>query len=79
MPSIAIVCMELPMAATHHMNNHTKIQSEVLSDGSKVYNVHICSDLRFPEESTATFFCTNEAAAIKFACAVDAAVANYAA
>ncbi len=61
------------------MNNHTKIQTEVLSDGSKVYNVHICSDLRFPEESTATFFCTDEDAAINFARAIDAAVVNYAA
>lgn len=61
------------------MNNHTKIEPETLSDGSKAYNVHICSDLRFPEESTATFFCTDEDAAIKFARAIDAAVANYAA
>lgn len=78
MPKNALYCLALLMQP-HHMNNHTKIQTEVLSDGSKVYNVHICSDLRFPEESTATFFCTDEAAAIKFACAVDSAVANYAA
>lgn len=60
------------------MNNHTKIQTEVLSDGSKVYNVHISSDLRFPEESTATFFCTDEDAAIRFARIIDAAIVSYA-
>lgn len=59
------------------MNTRTHIKTEVLSDGSKVYNVIVCSDTRFPDESTATYYCNDEKAAYGFASAIDAAVAKY--
>lgn len=49
----------------------------MLSDGSKVYNVIVCSDTRFPDESTATYYCNDEKAAYNFANAINAAVAKY--
>jgi hypothetical protein len=59
------------------MSKYTTIQHETLSDGSKVYNVAVCSDADYPEESTATFHCINSEAAMLFAEGVDDLIASY--